>query len=69
MPPGLQRQHAVMPLPRRSIPHHDIAVRQGHTHRGVAALQPAKQENGRQAQRHRDDGLIEIAFIAILVQA
>ena len=64
----LQRQHAMEAQTRWAAEDHDVAMRQAPARGLVGADQAAEQEDGRQAERHGDDGRLETGFVAVLVQ-
>ena len=63
-----QRCHAVINQPRHAAPGHDVAMLQTVSHGLVGAFQAAPQEGSGQAERDRDDRLVVIPLVAILVQ-
>src|SRR5262249_25656817 len=63
-----EQRDAVKEQPRRPAPHHDVAVFQPEALRPVAAPWSAPQENRGQAKRHRNNRLVEVFLVAILMQ-
>ena len=64
----LYRQNAVEAQPRRTAPHHHIAMLQQHALHGVAALEAAELKYRRQTERNGNDRLAQIFLIFILMQ-
>src|SRR3546814_13019519 len=58
----LERQYTVMAQPVHAAPDDDVAVREWHARGLVRTRRPAEQERRRQAERHRHDRRVEIAF-------
>src|SRR5229473_42053 len=63
-----ERRDTVKEQPRRPAPHHDIAVLEPVSLRLVGAHKSAEKEDCRQSERHRDDGVSEIAFVLVMMQ-
>src|SRR5689334_2568916 len=61
-----QRRDTVKEQPGRPAPYRDVAMLQPKPARLVGALQPAEQEDRRQAKRHRDDRRVEILLVPVL---
>src|SRR3546814_16651770 len=59
---------AVMGEAAAATPYGDVAALQPNSPRSVAAGGAAEQEDRRQAERDRDDGRLEVALVAVLMQ-
>ena len=64
-----ERVYSVIAQSRWSTPNKNIAMRYRHTNRLFGSLQAAKQEDGRKPQRYRDDRLVEVVLILILMES
>ena len=64
----LQGQNAVIEQPRRPAPDHDIAMEERHPQCLVAPAGTAELEDRRQAEGHRDDGMVVISLVLVLMQ-
>jgi hypothetical protein len=69
MMPGLEGLYSVETHARRAAPDDDVAVFEQHAFDLVSALEAAEEEDALEAERDGDDGLGEVALVAVLVQA
>lgn len=65
---ALQGKYAVIEEARRSAPHNHVAMMQDIFRDWVGSLQPAELESRGQAELHRNNRLVEILFILVLMQ-
>jgi len=65
---GFDRLHAVEAHARGASPDDDIAVFEQDAPGRVGALQAAEEKDALESKRDRDDGLVEVELVAILVE-
>src|SRR5882672_2893533 len=64
----LERQYAVVAQSGGSAPDNHVAVRQFDADCFIGSVQAAKQKDGWDSERYRDDGLVKVLLVFVLMQ-